>query len=63
MEIVKQLGWNYITAVYTDDEYGKEEEKEFRRLANQQGICVTNSKVLPSYISYTTTYTLIDLWG
>ncbi|XP_013389729.2 uncharacterized protein LOC106158345 [Lingula anatina] len=44
--IVRELGWKYIVTVSSDDNYGIEGMKEFRRLAKADGICIGLSEVI-----------------
>ncbi|KAL3856569.1 hypothetical protein ACJMK2_011304 [Sinanodonta woodiana] len=41
VELLKQLGWSYITIVYTDDTYGSEAYRTIRPLLAGANICLT----------------------
>ena len=41
VEFIKQLGWEYVTVVHTDNDYGKGAYRAIRPYLAEAGICLT----------------------
>ena len=53
--IIKQFNWQYVTTVYSNNEYGNAAIKEFLRLAEIMNICVATQIKLESYFQTNST--------
>ncbi|XP_008576365.1 PREDICTED: taste receptor type 1 member 3 [Galeopterus variegatus] len=47
VELLQQFGWNWVAALGSDDEYGREGLGIFSSLANAQGICIAHEGLVP----------------
>uniref|UniRef100_A0A1I8IY49 G_PROTEIN_RECEP_F3_4 domain-containing protein n=1 Tax=Macrostomum lignano TaxID=282301 RepID=A0A1I8IY49_9PLAT len=46
-DIVKQMGWNYVAALYDEGTYGERGFQEFKSHANELGICISRTHLIP----------------
>ena len=47
VELLQELGWNWVAAVGSDDEYGRQGLSLFSSLANTRGICIAHEGLVP----------------
>ncbi|XP_025768113.1 taste receptor type 1 member 3 [Puma concolor] len=47
VELLQELGWNWVAAVGSDDEYGRQGLSLFSGLANARGICIAHEGLVP----------------
>lgn len=47
VELLHTLGWNWVAAVGSDDEYGRQGLSLFSSLANARGICIAHEGLVP----------------
>ena len=43
ISIIKRMGWNYVSLLYVENNYGSKGKEAFVRLANESGICIADS--------------------
>uniref|UniRef100_A0A8D0U706 Taste receptor type 1 member 3 n=2 Tax=Sus scrofa TaxID=9823 RepID=A0A8D0U706_PIG len=47
VELLQELRWNWVAAVGSDDEYGRQGLSLFSNLANAKGICIAHEGLVP----------------
>ncbi|XP_012513011.1 PREDICTED: taste receptor type 1 member 3 [Propithecus coquereli] len=47
VELLQEFGWNWVAALGSDDEYGRQGLSIFSSLANAQGICIAHEGLVP----------------
>nr|XP_012631855.1 taste receptor type 1 member 3 isoform X2 [Microcebus murinus] len=47
VELLQEFGWNWVAALGSDDEYGRQGLSIFSGLANAQGICIAHEGLVP----------------
>ncbi|KAL2773481.1 taste receptor type 1 member 3 precursor, partial [Daubentonia madagascariensis] len=47
VELLQKFGWNWVAALGSDDEYGRQGLSIFSSLANAQGICIAHEGLVP----------------
>lgn len=47
VELLQALGWNWVAALGSDDEYGRQGLSLFSSLANARGICIAHEGLVP----------------
>lgn len=47
VELLRRLGWNWVAAVGSDDEYGRQGLSLFSSLASARGICIAHEGLVP----------------
>ena len=48
VDILEYFGWNYVSAVHSDDTYGSPGVDEFEKIAENRGICMTLRERVPT---------------
>ncbi|KAL2090797.1 hypothetical protein ACEWY4_013060 [Coilia grayii] len=49
VELLKEFGWNWVAVVASEDEYGRQGQRQFSALAGEKGICVAYEGLIPIY--------------
>ncbi|XP_016429285.1 taste receptor type 1 member 3-like [Sinocyclocheilus rhinocerous] len=49
VQLLKQFGWNWVSVVGSDDEYGQKGQQQFSSMANEESICVAYQGLIPVY--------------
>ncbi|XP_063072738.1 taste receptor type 1 member 3-like [Engraulis encrasicolus] len=49
VELLKLFGWNWVAVVASEDEYGRQGQRQFSSLAGNEGICVAYEGLIPIY--------------
>lgn len=49
VQLMKEFGWNWVSVVGSDDEYGQKGQQQFSSMANEESICVAYQGLIPVY--------------
>lgn len=49
VQLLTQFGWNWVSVVGSDDEYGQQGQQLFSSMANEESICVAYQGLIPIY--------------
>lgn len=49
VQLLKEFGWNWVSIVGSDDEYGQKGQQQFSSMANEESICVAYQGLIPVY--------------
>nr|BBE15826.1 taste type 1 receptor 3-2 [Cyprinus carpio] len=49
VQLLKEFGWNWVSVVGSDDEYGQKGQQQFSSMANEESICVAYQGLIPVY--------------
>ncbi|RXN23067.1 taste receptor type 1 member 3-like isoform X3 [Labeo rohita] len=49
VQLLKVFGWNWVSVVGSDDEYGQKGQQQFSSMANEESICVAYQGLIPVY--------------
>ncbi|XP_062400348.1 taste receptor type 1 member 3 [Sardina pilchardus] len=49
VELLKRFQWNWVAVVASEDEYGRQGQRQFSALASKEGICVAYEGLIPIY--------------
>lgn len=49
VKLLKEFGWNWVSVVGSDDEYGQKGQRQFSSMANEESICVAYQGLIPVY--------------
>ncbi|KAA0707507.1 Taste receptor type 1 member 3 [Triplophysa tibetana] len=49
VKLLKVYGWNWVSVVGSDDEYGQKGQRQFSSMANEESICVAYQGLIPVY--------------
>ncbi|XP_067287906.1 taste receptor type 1 member 3 [Pseudorasbora parva] len=49
LQLLKEFGWNWVSVVGSDDEYGQKGQQQFSSMANEASICVAYQGLIPVY--------------
>ncbi|XP_041945159.1 taste receptor type 1 member 3 [Alosa sapidissima] len=49
VELLKVFGWNWVAVVASEDEYGRQGQRQFSALASKENICVAYEGLIPIY--------------
>ncbi|XDV51232.1 hypothetical protein PO909_020153 [Leuciscus waleckii] len=49
VQLLKEFGWNWVSVVGSDDEYGQQGQQQFSSMANEESICVAYQGLIPIY--------------
>lgn len=49
VELLGQFGWNWVAVVASEDEYGRQGQRQFSSLASERNICVAYEGLIPIY--------------
>lgn len=49
IQLLKQFGWNWVSVIGSDEEYGQMGQQQFSSMANDESICVAYQGLIPVY--------------
>lgn len=49
VQLLNEFGWNWVSVVGSDDEYGQKGQQQFSSMANDASICVAYQGLIPVY--------------